>query len=156
VGAEIDEVAHCRLVSAVAGDIQARVAVTVVGEQHARLFAAHHGKYGSPRLTADRREAGWRVSENTVATLMREQGLVARAKKRRKCTTRQGKGRWRAPDLIGRVFPAAAVNRKWYGDGTESITDDGKLYLDSVLDRGTPHHRLRPGTTTPNWPTTRW
>jgi transposase InsO family protein len=101
------------------------------------LFAAaHHGKYGSPRLTADLREAGWRVSENTVATLMREQGLVARAKKRRKCTTRQGKGRWRAPDLIGRDFPAAAVNRKWYGDGTEITTDEGKLYLDSVLDMG--------------------
>ena len=33
----------------------------------ARLFAVHHGKYGSPRITADLHEAGWRVSENTVA-----------------------------------------------------------------------------------------
>ena len=67
---------------------------------------------------------------------MREQGLAARAKKRRKSTTRQGKGRWRAPDLIGRDFPASTVNRKWYGDGTEIVTDEGKLYLDSVLDMG--------------------
>jgi transposase InsO family protein len=67
---------------------------------------------------------------------MREQGLVARARKRRKSTTRQGKGRWRAPDLIGRDFPASTVNRKWYGDGTEIVTDEGKLYLDSVLDMG--------------------
>jgi transposase InsO family protein len=107
-----------------------------LGAEIARLFAAHHGKYGSPRITADLREAGWRVSENTVATLMREQGLAARAKKHRKATTRQGKGRWRAPDLIGRDFPAAAVNRKWYGDGTEILTDEGTLYLDSVLDMG--------------------
>src|SRR5262249_34031050 len=84
-----------------------------------KLFAAHHGKYGSPRITDDLREAGWRVSENTVAQIMREQHLVARAKKRRKHTTRQGKGRWRAPDLVGRDFPASTVNRKWYGDGTE-------------------------------------
>ena len=99
-----------------------------------QLFAAHHGKYGSPRITADLREAGLRVSEKTVAGIMREQGLRARAKKRRKNTTRQGKGHWRAPDLIGRDFPAATVNQKWYGDGTEIDTDEGKLYLDSVLD----------------------
>ena len=43
-------------------------------------------------------------------------------------------GRWRAPDLIGRRFAAGQVNRKWYGDGTEIVTDEGKLYLDSVLD----------------------
>ncbi len=102
----------------------------------ARLFAAHRGKYGSPRITDDLREAGWRVSENTVAKIMREQRLVARAKKRRKHTTRPGKGRWRAPDLIGRDFPATTVNQKWYGDGTEIVTDEGKLYLDSVLDMG--------------------
>jgi transposase InsO family protein len=102
----------------------------------ARLFAKHHGTYGSPRIAADLREAGWRVSENTVAKLMREQQLVARGKKRRKSTTRQGRGRWRAPDLIGRDFPASTVNHKWYGDGTEIVTGEGKLYLDSVLDMG--------------------
>ena len=100
----------------------------------ARLFAAHQGKYGSPRITADLREAGWRVSENTVAALMREQGLAARRKKKRKGTTRPGKGRWRAPDLVRRDFPATQLNRKWYGDGTEIATGEGKLYLASVLD----------------------
>src|SRR5262249_57097175 len=47
-----------------------------------------------------------------------------------------GKGRWRAPDLVRRDFPAAAINQKWYGDGTDVDTDEGKLYLDSVLDVG--------------------
>jgi transposase InsO family protein len=102
----------------------------------ARLFGVHAGKYGSPRITADLCDAGWRVSENTVAALMRELGLAARQKKRRKGTTRPGKGRWRAPDLVKRDFPAAKINRKWYGDGTEIATDEGKLYLDSVLDMG--------------------
>lgn len=102
----------------------------------ARLFALHEGKYGSPRITADLREAGWRVSKNTVAALMREQHLAARRKKRRKSTTRPGKGRWRAPDLVKRDFPAAQLNTRWYGDGTEVPTDEGKLYLASVLDMG--------------------
>jgi putative transposase len=101
-----------------------------------RLFAKHRGTYGSPRITADLRDEGWRISENTVAALMRELGLAARRKRRRRQTTRQGRGRWRAPDLIGRDFAADRLNRKWYGDGTEIPTDEGKLYLDSVLDMG--------------------
>lgn len=99
-----------------------------------RLFAKHHGRYGSPRITADLQEEGWRVSENTVAKLMTGLGLAARRKRRRKHTTRQGRGRWRAPDLINRDFGTDRVNHKWYGDGTEIVTGEGKLYLDSVLD----------------------
>jgi putative transposase len=102
----------------------------------ARLFKQREGKDGSPRITAALRDAGWRVSENTVAVLMREQGLAARRKKRRKATTRPGKGRWRAEDLVKRKFAAGGINRRWYGDGTEIVTGEGKLYLDSVLDMG--------------------
>ena len=107
-----------------------------LGAEIARLFARRKGKDGSPRITAALREAGWTVSENTVAGLMRQMGLAARPKARRKGTTRPGKGRWRAPDLVRRDFGAAAVNRKWYGDGTEIPTGEGKLHLDSVLDMG--------------------
>jgi putative transposase len=101
-----------------------------------RLFELHGGRYGSPRITADLRDAGWRVSENTVAAVMREQHLAARRKRKRKSTTRPGRGRWRAPDLVRRDFPAAQVNRKWFGDGTEIGTGEGKLHLASVLDMG--------------------
>jgi len=99
-----------------------------------RLFAAHGGKYGSPRITADLRDEGWAVSKNTVAAVMRELGLAARRKKKRKATTRPGKGRWRAPDLVRRDFPAREIIFKKYGDGTEIGTDEGKLHLASVLD----------------------
>ena len=102
----------------------------------ARLFAAHKGKRGSPMITADLHDAGWRVSKNTVAVVMAEMGLAARPKRRRKGTTRPGKGRWKAPDLVKRDFPAEQINVKWYGDGTEIVTGEGKLYLDSVLDVG--------------------
>jgi putative transposase len=102
----------------------------------ARLFGLHEGKYGSPRITADLKDAGWKVSENTVAGLMRELGLAARPKRKRRGTTRPGKGRWRAPDLVKRDFPAAGINQKWYGDGTEIRTAEGKLHLASVLDMG--------------------
>ena len=107
---------------------------TAQGRGRAPVRGCIEGKYGSPRITADLREAGWRVSENTVAALMAEQHLAARRKKKRKGTTRPGKGRWRAPDLVRRDFPATQLNTKWYGDGTEIPTGEGKLHLASVLD----------------------
>ena len=100
----------------------------------AYLFGKHRGRYGSPRIAADLRDLGWRVSKNTVADLMREQGLAARRRRRRRGTTRPGRGRWRAPDLVGRQFRAERINRKWFGDGTEIPTAEGKLHLASVLD----------------------
>ena len=58
---------------------------------------------------------------------MAGQGLAARRKRRRRGTTRPGKGRWRAADLVKRDFPAQKINTKWYGDGTEIKTGQGKL-----------------------------
>jgi putative transposase len=99
-----------------------------------RLFERHQGRYGSPRITADLIEAGWKVGENTVAALMRELHLAARPRRRRKATTGPGAGRWRAPDLVRRQFRAGRPNQKWFGDGTEVATGEGKLQLASVLD----------------------
>ena len=101
-----------------------------------RLFAVHKSRYGSPRITADLREEGRSVSVNTVAAIMAELGLRARPPRRQRQTTRTGRGRWRAPDLVRRHFAADTINRTWFGDGTEINTDEGKLYLDSVLDLG--------------------
>ncbi|UQX09678.1 IS3 family transposase [Candidatus Mycobacterium methanotrophicum] len=99
-----------------------------------RLFAAHKGKYGSPRIWADLRDEGWTVSVNTVAKIMREQGMAARSKRRRRHCTRPGRCRWRALDLVKRKFAAQQLNGKCYGDGAEVETYEGKLQLDSVLD----------------------
>jgi transposase InsO family protein len=89
---------------------------------------------------------------------MREHHLAARPKKRPTHTTRQGNGRWRAPDPTGRDFPASTLNQKWYGDGTEIATDDGKRFLDSLLDMGS--RRILgvalDSATTRSWPTPRW
>lgn len=100
----------------------------------AAVFKARNGTYGSPRVTDVLRDRGWRVSEKTVAASMARQQLVARPKRHRRSTTRPGKGRWRASDLIGRDFTATKPNRRWCGDGTEIPTDEGKLYLYVVLD----------------------
>jgi putative transposase len=103
--------------------------------QVAWLFVKHEGTYGSPRITADLRELGWKVSDNTVATLMGEQQLVARDKRKRRSTTRADKRARKAPDALKRDFtPPDQPDLRWCGDLTEIPTDEGKLYLAAVLD----------------------
>ncbi|MFD8533122.1 transposase [Streptosporangium canum] len=58
----------------------------------AAIFRQRSGRDGSPWVTVRLRQAGWRVSKNTVAASMRRQALAARPKRRRKNTTRPGKG----------------------------------------------------------------
>ena len=99
------------------------------------LFAKHKGSYGSPRITADLRALGWRVSKNTVAKLMAEQGLVARRTRRRRGSTRPDKSARKAPDGLRRDnTPPQRANVRWCGDLTEVPTDEGKLQLAAVLD----------------------
>jgi len=100
----------------------------------AELFAASKRSYGSPRIHADLLEEGWRVSVNTVADSMRRQGLQGRKPKRSKGLTRQDKKAAKFPDLVRRDFTATTPNLRWCGDITEIPTDEGKLFLASVLD----------------------
>jgi transposase InsO family protein len=97
------------------------------------LFDASGGTYGSPRITLDLWAAGFKVSENTVAKLMAELGLAGRKPKRPRHLTKQGK-RPAASDLVNRNFTAVAPNVLWCGDITEINTEEGKLYLSTVLD----------------------
>jgi len=93
------------------------------------------GTYGSPRVFEDLVEDGWVVSVNTVAASMARQGLAGRSPKRkRRSLTRPDKAAAPIPDLVGRDFSAAAINRRWCGDLTEIPTDEGKLYLATVED----------------------
>ena len=97
-------------------------------------FGKAKGLHGSPRLVHDLRDAGWTVSEKTVADSMRRQGLVARRIKRRNGLTRQDKTAPKFPDLLRRDFTAERANARWVGDMTEIPTAAGKLYLASVID----------------------
>jgi len=93
------------------------------------------GTYGSPRVRADLVAAGWKVSKKTVADSMACQGLQGRSPKRkRRCLTRPDKAAEPIPDLVGRDFHADAIDQRWCGDLTEIPTEEGKLYLTTVLD----------------------
>jgi transposase InsO family protein len=109
-------------------DRRARLAAAV-----RTVFDDSGGTYGSPRVGVELRNQGWRVSDNTIAKLMAELGLVARPRRRRRSLTRQGK-RPAAADLVKRAFTAPAPDVAWCGDMTEIATGEGKLYLATVID----------------------
>jgi putative transposase len=91
--------------------------------------------YGSPRVHKAMAAQGTAVSENTVAKLMRNQGL--RAKSKRKFvprTTDSAHDRPIAPNVLDRQFAARSPNCKWATDITYIPTDEGWLYLAGVID----------------------
>ncbi len=100
---------------------------------------------GSPRSTRTSSTTGWEVSKKTVERLHGRQGLVGRPKQRCRTLTRPDKAAEPLPDLVKRDFTAPKVNDKWCGDLTEIPTEEGKLYLASVLDLGgAPRTGVRP------------
>ncbi|MCX5205838.1 IS3 family transposase [Streptomyces sp. NBC_00237] len=112
-----------------------------------QIFEGSGGAYGSPKVWLLLVRAGWRVSVNTVACLMAELGLAGRKVHRRRGLTRPGK-RPAAPDFVWRDFTADAPDQVWCGDMTAITTDEGKLYLATVIDLfSRPAARLRDGRT---------
>jgi transposase InsO family protein len=102
-----------------------------VDQAVAAAFEASKGTYGSPRIHAELRAGGWRISGKTVAKSMARQGMAGRVKKRRKGLTRPERP---FGDLVNRDFTATGPNLKWCGDITEIPTDEGKFYLATALD----------------------
>jgi putative transposase len=98
------------------------------------IHAESEGSYGWPRMHAELRRRGVRVSRKRVARLMRQAGLSGLLVRRRGTTTIRVPGVRPAPDLVRRDFTPAAPNRLWAADLTEIPTWEGTLYLAAVID----------------------
>jgi len=99
-----------------------------------KMFNTSKRTYGSPRVHADLLAAGWTVGVNTVADSMRRLGLQGRKPMHSMGLTRQDRKAPKFPDLLKRDFTAPGPNLTWCGDITEIPTDEGKLYMATVLD----------------------
>ena len=111
-------------------------------ERHAALaeqvIAAHaqgRGAYGSPRVYHVLKAAGATACENTVAKVMREQGIRGRARRGFvPRTTDSTHARPVAGNVLDRQFDAALPDQKWAADITCVPTAQGWLYLAGVID----------------------
>lgn len=99
------------------------------------IHQASRGLYGSPRIHAALEQAGIQVSRKRVARLMREAGIHSQRHVRRRIrTTDSDHQRPVAPNLLDRDFAADAPNQKWVGDILGIWTDEGWLYVATLLD----------------------
>ena len=115
-----------------------REEVRLVGEIR-RVHARSRGAYGAPRVTAELRRRGWSANHKRVERLMRTHGIVGFRPRRRRSLTRQDRGAAPAPDLLGRLFDPDQPDVAWCGDVTWIPTDEGWLYLASVIDLASRH-----------------
>ena len=98
-------------------------------------FTRSRRNYGSPRVHDDLIECQERISRKRVARLMREDGLVARVRRRYKHTTMSDHDQPVADNVLARAFTAAAPNQRWVGDTTEFVIGtSSKIYLAAIVD----------------------
>ena len=92
--------------------------------------------YGSPRVHAELSANDVRTSRKRVVRLMQAEQLVARKRRRYKCTTMSDHDQPVAANLLDRKFEAEAPNQRWVGDTTELLVgaSGAKLYLAAILD----------------------
>ena len=90
---------------------------------------------GSPRVYAELKVKGVACSRHRVARLMQQNGWQAKQKRRKWVKTTDSAHDWPiAPNLLNREFAAESPNQKWGTDISYIPTDEGWLYVATVMD----------------------
>jgi len=103
-----------------------------------RIAAAHRQSrcnYGTPRIVADLRAEGLRISRRRCGRLMKALGVCGRKKARRHPRTTDSRhGQVVAPNLLATASPPSGPDQVWVADITYLPTGEGWLFLAAVLD----------------------
>ena len=90
--------------------------------------------YGSPRITDDLLDEGFKVSRPRVARLMRKHGIYAKTTRKFKVTTDSDHNYPISPNLLKQNFSANYFGEVCTSDITYIRTGEGWLYLTVVMD----------------------
>jgi putative transposase len=107
--------------------LEARRAMTDIFERNYRC-------YGYRRIQASLSRQRVNISEKVVQRLMKQECLVAVARKRRRYGSYMGEISPAPDNLLNRDFSASAPNEKWLTDITEFQIPAGKVYLSPMID----------------------
>lgn len=92
--------------------------------------------YGSPRITVELAEAGYKVSRPRVARLMRKAGVRSILKRKYRVTTDSNHKYPVAQNLLDRNFAPGEIGKVWVSDITYVKTREGWVYLTTIIDLG--------------------
>jgi len=94
-----------------------------------RIHKKSNASYGSPRITKELNENGFKVSKPRVARLMNKAGIKAVHKRKFKVTTDSKHNYPVADNKLNRNFTAKTKGQVWVSDITYVRTMSGWLYL---------------------------
>lgn len=93
------------------------------------------GRYGSPKITEELRDRGWKISRPRIAKMMKQEGLRSIVhRKFRVVTTDSRHNLPVAENILNRDFTAHSPVQKWVSDITYIPTVNGWLYLTIIMD----------------------
>ncbi|WP_306416979.1 IS3 family transposase [Fulvivirga maritima] len=99
------------------------------------IHSNSRGRYGSPKITEELRDLGWRISRPRVARIMRNQGIRSIICRKFRGTTTQSRHNYPvAKNLLNRDFQANLPGHKWVSDITYIPTGQGWMYLTIIMD----------------------
>lgn len=107
---------------------------TFLKEKIKTIFKLSRDSYGWRRMMLALNQEEITCNHKKVRRLMKELNLVPKVKKKFKATTNSSHGLPVEPNHLGRKFYAIRPNISWVGDITYIATDEGWLYLATVID----------------------
>jgi putative transposase len=110
------------------------VANDLLLEKIVKIHTKSRRTYGSRRVHRELVSQCERCSPNRVARLMSEHNLRSKTSRKFRATTNSKHEFPVAPNLLDRQFTVAAPNKAWVTDITYIPTEEGWLYLASVMD----------------------
>lgn len=99
-----------------------------------KVYWQYKCRYGSPRICKELNMLGIKVSERLVAQIMRKLCLKSIARKKFKTTTDSNHSYSVSENKLNRMFKVDSKNKVWVSDITYIPTQEGWLYLTTVID----------------------
>ena len=108
----------------------------VLSQKIFQAFVNNLGVYGSPRIHAELQANQYKVSQKKVANMMRELGLKATLPKVKFAKTKQETLNATYENVLAGQFKVGQINQAWVADITYIRTEEGWLYLATLMDIG--------------------
>jgi transposase InsO family protein len=108
----------------------------VLMKQIREIHKSSKRTYGSPRITQELLDCRVKVSRPRVARLMQKDGIRSIVRKKYVVTTDSKHKFPIAKNLLDRDFKVGEIGRVWVSDITYIHTEQGWLYLTTVIDLG--------------------